>query len=128
MRPCFSNAVTAPAEERAALAPDAVNLRIAEQQVGDGFLRRRGVVGRVGLGQDLDARIGLEHGLRALAPIVADRDAGRAVQNEMLPLPLSCLTSHSAASLPHWLLVGVDLRRQLLGVDEAVEIGDRDPL
>ena len=38
------------------------------------------------------------------------------------------MTSHSAASLPHLALIGVDLRGQVLGVDKAVEIGDRDSL
>ena len=49
-------------------------------------------------------------------------------KTRILPLPLSCLTSHSAASLPHCCLIGVDLRGQVLGVDKAVEIGDRDSL
>ncbi len=47
--------------ERAAERQHAVDLGIGEQQAGHRFLRRGGVVGRVGLGKNLDVRIGLQH-------------------------------------------------------------------
>jgi hypothetical protein len=91
-------------------------------------LRGRGVIGRIGLRQNLDVRIGLEHGLCAFAPIVADRDTGGSIQDENVALAVELLDEPFRRELAPLALIGVDLRGQVIGVDEAIEIGDRDSL
>ena len=101
---------------------------MAEQQVGHRFLRRRDVVGGVGLGQDLDPRVGLQDRRGALAAVVADRNAGRAVQDEDLALAAQLLDQELGRLLAPCGGIGVDLGGHLVGVDEAVEIDDGDAL
>ena len=101
---------------------------MGEEQAGHRLLRRGDVVGGVGLGEDLDAGIGGERGVGAVAAVVADRDAGRAVEDEDLALAAELLDQPLGGGVAPLVGVGVDLGGDLVGVDEAVEIDDGDAL
>ena len=72
--------------------------------------------------------IGLERGVGALAAIVADRDAGRAVEDQDLALAAELLDQPLGGRVAPLVGIGVDLGGDLVGVDEAVEIDDGDAL
>src|SRR5690606_26506663 len=92
------------------------------------FLRGGDVVFGVRLGDDLEARIGVEHRLGALAAVVADGDAGRTVQDADLALAAELVGEPLGRARTPFAGIGVDLRRHLVGVDEAVEVDDGDAL
>ena len=67
-------------------------------------------------------------GVGALAAVVADRDAGRAVEHQDLALAAHRVDQTFCRLLAPLGGVGVDLGGDVVGVDEAVEIDDRDAL
>ncbi len=127
MRPCFLERGHRSRRECAALAPDPINLGIAEEQIGDGLLRRRGVVGRVGLRENVDAQIALNTGSAPLRrSSLTETPAGPFRTNVAFAVEL--LHQPFRRELAPLGLIGVNLRGQVLGVDKAVEIGDRNSL
>ena len=72
--------------------------------------------------------LGGERSVGALAAIVADRDAGRAVEDNDLALAAELLDQPLGRGVAPLVRVGVDLGRHLVGVDEAVEVDDGDAL
>jgi len=106
----------------------AVDIGMGEQQVRHRLLGRRNVVVSVRLGEDLDLGMSGQHGVCALAAIVADRDAGWAVEHNDVALAAHCLHEPIGRRAAPLQRVGVDLGGDLVGVDEAVEVDDRNAL
>ncbi|EGE60673.1 hypothetical protein RHECNPAF_1360050 [Rhizobium etli CNPAF512] len=114
--------------QRAAERQHAVDIGIGEEQTGHRFLCGRDVIFGIGLGDHLEARIGIEDRLGALAAIIADRNAGRAVHDDDLALAAELADHPFGSGRAPFIGIGVDLRCHLVGVHKAVEIDDGDAL